>query len=82
MDDVTLPNCELARGRFFSHGGHLVVVVGGFLIVGGSWKVVLDGWWLVVMVRNPGEGMRQKMSGVAAAAVVLLCWQIMIRMID
>jgi len=55
MDDVTLPNCQLARGQFFSHGGHLVVV-GSYLIVGGSSKVVLDGWWSVVMVRNPGGG--------------------------
>jgi len=56
-----------------------LVVVGSYLIVGGSWKVVLDGWWSVVMVRNQWVGgMRQKMSGAAAVAVLLLRWLIMI----
>ena len=40
--------------------------------------------WLVVGDdgEGPGEEIRQKMSGAASVAVVLLHWQIMIRMIN
>jgi len=46
------------------------------------WWLVLGCWWLVVMVRDQGVGMRQKMSGAAAVAILLLHWKIMIGMID
>ncbi len=50
----------------------------------GGWYFEGCPQWLVVSGNGeePGEGMRQKMSGAAAVAVVLLRWQIMIQMID
>ncbi len=53
-------------------------MIGCWGLVAGSCgsKLVLDGWWLVVMVGN--WGVKQKMSGTAGVAILLLHWQIMI----
>jgi len=50
-----------------------LLVAGGWYLKGCPQRLVVSGNGEAL-----GDGMRQKMSGAAAVAVVLLCWRIMI----
>ena len=57
IDDVTLPCRHLARGWFLSHGGHLVIG-GGRWVVTGSWLPVARRFERLVVGDRRGWGRR------------------------